>query len=139
VLVYMPLLKFWMRKKNVPSSAEDDVLQEALQSVFAGIGNFERDAAKGKFRGWLRTLVERRVADYFRSLPRGQGISQELLDAVEAPDKKGRLQFDFLWTNEPKKLGNKDLFSLPFLKFASFSDAKQYSRLRARVTATFNR
>ena len=54
VLVYTPLLKFWIRKKNVPSAAEDDVLQEALQSIFAGIGNFERDAAKGKFRGWLR-------------------------------------------------------------------------------------
>ena len=54
VLVYTPLLKFWIRKKNVSPSAEDDVLQEALQSIFAGIGNFERDAAKGKFRGWLR-------------------------------------------------------------------------------------
>jgi RNA polymerase sigma-70 factor (ECF subfamily) len=88
VLVYTPLLKFWIRKKNVPSAAEDDILQEALQSVLAGIGNFERDAAKGKFRGWLRTLVERRVADYFRSLPQDQIASPEVLNTFVSPDQK---------------------------------------------------
>ncbi len=88
VLVYTPLLNFWMRKKNVPASAEDDILQESLQSIFAGIGNFERDSSKGKFRGWLRTIVQRRVADYFRSLPPDQGAPQEVLDALVTPEQK---------------------------------------------------
>jgi len=88
VLVYTPLLKFWIRKKNVPSSAEDDVLQESLHKIYKGIGNFERDPAKGKFRGWLRTIVERRAADYFRSLPQDQGAPQEVLDALVNRDQK---------------------------------------------------
>ncbi len=88
VLAYTPLLLFWMRKKNVPDSAEDDILQESLQSVLAGIGNFERDSAKGKFRGWLRIIVQRRVADYFRSLPEDQGVPQEVLNAEVAPLQK---------------------------------------------------
>lgn len=88
VLVYTPLLLFWMRKKNVSESAQDDILQESLQSILAGIGNFERDSAKGKFRGWLRTIVKRRVADYFRSLPPDQGVPQEVLDARIAPEQK---------------------------------------------------
>ena len=88
VLVYTPLLKFWIRKKNVPSSAEDDVLQEALYKIHKSIGNFERDAAKGKFRGWLRTIVERQSADYFRSLPQDQGAPQEVLDALVNREQK---------------------------------------------------
>ena len=34
VLVYTPLLKFWIRKKKVPSAAEDDILQESLTTDF---------------------------------------------------------------------------------------------------------
>lgn len=69
VLAYTPLLLCWIRKNKVSESAEDEILQESLQPILVGIGNFERDSAKGKFRGWLRTIVQRRVADYFRSLP----------------------------------------------------------------------
>jgi RNA polymerase sigma-70 factor (ECF subfamily) len=94
VLVYTPLLKFWIRKKNVPHSAEDDVLQEALCKIHNSIGNFERDAAKGKFRGWLRTIVERRAVDYFRSLPQDQGAPQELLDAAVNPEQKDAEEID---------------------------------------------
>lgn len=94
VLVYTPLLKYWIRKKNVPSSAEDDVLQEALCKIHNSIGNFERDAAKGKFRGWLRTIVERQGADYFRSLPQDQGAPQEVLDALVNRDQKDAEEID---------------------------------------------
>ena len=94
VLVYTPLLKYWIRKKNVPSSAEDDVLQEALSKIHKSIGNFERDAAKGKFRGWLRRIVERRTVDYFRSLPQDQGAPQELLDGVVNRDQKNAEEID---------------------------------------------
>ena len=88
VLVYTPLLKFWIRKKNVPSAVEDDILQESLHKIYKSIGNFERDAAKGKFRGWLRTIVQRRVADYFRSQPEDQGVPQEVLNQVVSQDRK---------------------------------------------------
>ncbi|WP_339736260.1 sigma-70 family RNA polymerase sigma factor [uncultured Gimesia sp.] len=94
VLVYSPLLKYWIRKKNVPPSAEDDVLQEALSKIHKSIGNFERDAAKGKFRGWLRTIVERRAADYFRSLTEDQRAPQEVLDAVVSRDQKDAEEID---------------------------------------------
>lgn len=87
-LIYKPLLLFWMRKKNVPASAEDEVLQECWISAFKAISKFERDSDKGSFRGWLRTIVHRRVADYFRSLPKDQAVSQELLNAIVTPEQK---------------------------------------------------
>ena len=88
-LVYKPLLLCWINWKNVPASARDEVLQECWISAFKSIKRFERDAVKGTFRGWLRTIVHRRVADYFRSLPKDQGVSQEQLNAIATPEQKG--------------------------------------------------
>jgi len=85
--VYKPLLLFWMKKKSVPASAKDEVLQECWISAFKAIGKFERDADKGSFRGWLRTIVHRRVADYFRSLPKDQAVPQEWLNDIVTPEQ----------------------------------------------------
>ena len=37
VLVYTPMLKFWIVKKNVSPSVVDDILQESLKSIFTGM------------------------------------------------------------------------------------------------------
>lgn len=88
VLVYSPLLKFWIQRKGVSGAAVDDVLQESLQSICLGIGNFQRDTAKGKFRGWIRTIVERRVADHFRQLPMELVTAPQTLANVPATPQK---------------------------------------------------
>jgi RNA polymerase sigma-70 factor (ECF subfamily) len=87
-LVYSPLLKFWIQRKGVSGPAVEDVLQECLQSICVGIGSFQRDAAKGKFRGWLRTIVERRVADHFRDKPLELTASTQVLVNIPTPDQK---------------------------------------------------
>lgn len=86
-LVYRPLLIYWLRMKGVPEHAIDDVFQEALISVMQGIGRYERTPGKS-FRGWLRTIVQRRAADYFRAAPREQRAGQELLDAAVTPEPR---------------------------------------------------
>lgn len=88
VLVYSPLLKFWIQRKGVSGPSVDDVLQESLQSICTGIGNFQRDAAKGKFRGWLRTIVERRVVDHFRDKPIELATSPQALANMPMASQK---------------------------------------------------
>lgn len=80
VLVYSPLLRFWIHKKSVKPPADDDILQECLASILKGMPQFERGATSGTFRGWLRTIVERRVADYFRNLEPEKYVGSEFLD-----------------------------------------------------------
>ena len=75
-LVYKPLLLFWIRKKNVPASAIDDVLQNSWFAIAKGIAGFDKKSGKGTFRGWLRTTVRTKVVDQFRrqqQSPRGRG------------------------------------------------------------------
>lgn len=66
VLLYSPMLKFWLHRECVPSASIDDLLQESFRSIYAGIGNFQRNPSDGSFRGWMRSIVRRRVADYRR-------------------------------------------------------------------------
>jgi RNA polymerase sigma factor (sigma-70 family) len=89
VVIYSPLLRYWIRQKNVPLSAVEDVLQESLRSVYVGIGQFHRRKfSTGSFRGWLRIIVNRRVADYFRQSPREENLSSESLGNLDArPDR----------------------------------------------------
>lgn len=84
VFIYTPLLRHWIDARQVPKSAQDDVLQESLRSIFVGIGDFRRRRfEKGSFRGWLRTIVNRRVADYFRLASKSKTAPMGLVMDVE--------------------------------------------------------
>lgn len=89
VLVYSPLLRFWISRKHVPVSAREDILQECLKSIFLGIGEFRRHKFEaGSFRGWLRTIVNRRIADYFRNSAGDKTAPPELLSGIEAREER---------------------------------------------------
>lgn len=96
LFLYEPLLLAWMRKKNVPESEADDILQESWNAIHKGIGNFERGENKGTFRGWLRTIVERKAADYFRKRKRNlvKVEAEEILNSTEAPAQKSAGEID---------------------------------------------
>jgi len=84
VFIYTPLLRHWIEVRQVPKSAQDDVLQESLKSIYVGIGDFKlRKFEKGSFRGWLRTIVNRRVADYFRLASKSKTAPLGLVMDVE--------------------------------------------------------
>ena len=88
VLVYSPLLRFWIRQDKVKPDFVDDVLQETLKSAYTGIQQFQWKAGSGSFRGWLRTIAKRRSVDHFRSQPKDQTASQSVLEGIQVPEQK---------------------------------------------------
>ncbi len=84
VCVYAPFIRYWIHRSKVPASSEKDVFQECLKSLFTSIEQFEKDPAKGRFQGWIRRIVERRAADFFRHNNEPQPVSPEVL--VLVPD-----------------------------------------------------
>lgn len=88
VMVYSPLIRFWIRQDRVKPDNVDDVLQETLKSVFHGIRQFQWKAGSGTFRGWLRTIVKRRSVDHFRVQPKDQVTPQGILEKIEVPEQK---------------------------------------------------
>lgn len=66
--VYGPLVRHWCRRGGVPSDAVDDLLQETFTAVVRGLPTFDRTSDGSSFRGWLRTIVGRKLIDRHRSL-----------------------------------------------------------------------
>ncbi len=54
---YHRLLYGYARAKGAKHDVAEEVVQEVEISIFKSIGNFEYDAGKGRFRGYLRRAV----------------------------------------------------------------------------------
>jgi RNA polymerase sigma-70 factor (ECF subfamily) len=52
-----------------PKVSESDVIQEAFLAAFLKLGDFE-DRGDGSFKGWLGTILERKILDEVRDLVR---------------------------------------------------------------------
>ena len=95
VFIYTPLLRYWIERKQVPAAAREDVLQESLRSIFVGIGDFRRRKfEKGSFRGWLRTIVNRRVADHFRLASKSKTAPLGIVLEIEARPERDPAEID---------------------------------------------
>jgi RNA polymerase sigma-70 factor (ECF subfamily) len=88
VLVYSPLLRYWINRSRVQHSCQDDILQECFMSIATSIAHFEKGSRPGTFRSWLKTIVQRRVADYFRSHSKECPGDSAGVDELSVTDQK---------------------------------------------------
>lgn len=65
--LYGPLVYHWCRQWGISSTDSQDVVQEVFRAVASGIGRFQRDRARGTFRGWLWTIARNEARDHFSS------------------------------------------------------------------------
>jgi RNA polymerase sigma-70 factor (ECF subfamily) len=61
-----PLVHRWCRCAGVPAADIPDVGQEVYWAVVGRLGAFRRDRPGDSFRGWLRTITQNKVRDYWR-------------------------------------------------------------------------
>ena len=65
--VYASLVLRWCQYEGVGRDEDRaDICQEVFRAVAANVDCFQRDRSRGTFRGWLRTITRRKVADHFR-------------------------------------------------------------------------
>ncbi len=67
--VYTPLVRHWCRRGGLPEQSIEDLVQETFAAVVRGLPTFNKnpDEARpqgGSFRGWLRTIVGRKLIDF---------------------------------------------------------------------------
>jgi|SRR5262245_5412177 len=65
--LYRPLLSEWAARAGVSAADADDLVQEVLLAVVKQVADFDR-RADGAFRGWLRTVLARRITDLVRRM-----------------------------------------------------------------------
>jgi RNA polymerase sigma-70 factor (ECF subfamily) len=96
--IYRPLLTSWLRRHGLQDHDLEDLLQDILATVVRELPQFEYDPDKGRFRGWLRTILVNRLRSFWRrrqsqARPAGtDAFALQVLAQLEAPDGElGRL------------------------------------------------
>jgi RNA polymerase sigma-70 factor (ECF subfamily) len=63
---YWKLIYGVARKSSLSDAEAQDVVQDAVLSVAKKMREFKYDPAVGSFKGWLRLITQRRIADHLR-------------------------------------------------------------------------
>ena len=91
--MYEPLIRNWLRRKDVLGHDADDLAQNIMAVVVRKVGQFEHNGRTGAFRTWLRTITVNCVREHWRASrdrPVGVGGSdvQEMLAQLEDPESR---------------------------------------------------
>ncbi len=89
VHLYAPLVDHWCRQAALSNDDTDDVVQDIFLSVAKQLDQFRYDRPKDTFRGWLRVIAQRRIADHFRRVsdrPVAAGGTTAFRQINESPD-----------------------------------------------------
>jgi RNA polymerase sigma-70 factor (ECF subfamily) len=89
--VYVPIIYAYARRQGLQDADAVDLAQEVLAAVAGSVGGLEYDPERGSFRGWLFTLVRRKLSNWRRSrrsrpAADGTAATQRLLEEQPAPD-----------------------------------------------------
>lgn len=76
--LYAPLLYRFARAQGLNHTDAEEVRSQCCMSLVRQIPTFEYDRQKGGFKGWLRTMVSRRVIDRLRKRREQQIESADL-------------------------------------------------------------
>ncbi len=99
--LYEPLIRGWLRRRNILEQDADDVVQNILTVVVRRVGQFQHNGRVGAFRTWLRSIAVNCLRDHWRAnryRPAGVGGSdiQELIAQLEDPAS----ELSQLWDQE---------------------------------------
>ena len=98
VEIYQPLVFRIARSQGLQEADAQDLVQEVMTRVARSIGNWDPDARRGTFRGWISTIARNLIIDFLRHrnrLPK-TGDQSEIRNLIEqTPDHSTEAsQFD---------------------------------------------
>lgn len=97
--IYRPMLHRFASASGANPTEAEDIVQHCMSAVHQHISTFEYNKAKGRFKGWLKTLVANRVRNFFRD--RHEKIADSMdFKALKAKDASPEDLFDKIWMDE---------------------------------------
>lgn len=97
--IYRPMLFRFALACGLKHADAEDVVQACLEATMRHIASFEYDPSRGRFRGWLKTMVNNRV----RTLLRDRHDAQADTHAFNRQDTREDApedMFDRIWRQE---------------------------------------
>ena len=97
--VYRPMLRRFARAWGLSEDDADEVAQHCLTALSDRIADFEYDRRRGRFKRWLRTLVNNRVRDLLRQ-HRPVQADTAMLGGAQQREASPEEVFDRIWMEE---------------------------------------
>lgn len=99
--IYRPMVYRLARQAGLQHTDSEDVTQRVLISVSRVIGEWRKDRAKGRFRGWLTTVTKNTIRNAISRAPRDQlAANSELFRLLEshgdAAELDERIEVEFM-------------------------------------------
>jgi RNA polymerase sigma-70 factor (ECF subfamily) len=97
--IYRPILRRYALARGLQAADVDDVIQHCMTAVHAHIPTFQYDKSRGRFKAWLRTIVNNRVKNLLRDRRERIGDSGDFrqMESREPPVEDA---FESLWMEE---------------------------------------
>jgi RNA polymerase sigma-70 factor (ECF subfamily) len=93
VELYAPLVHDYLRRRGLQDADAADVVQEVLGALSRAMPGFRYDPGKGTFRGWLFTVVRRKLDDFLawrqrEVRARGDATMHRLVEGLSERDEE---------------------------------------------------
>ncbi|TWT41968.1 RNA polymerase sigma factor [Phycisphaerae bacterium RAS1] len=96
--IYRPILTRYARARGLDAADVDDVVQHCMAALVTHVRGFEYDASRGRFRSWLRTIVNNHIRNLWAKRREGQADTAAF--AGVADDNGPDQEFERIWTQE---------------------------------------
>ena len=84
--IYRPYVHSLVRRWGIPEDDACDLVQDVFVTLIRVLPRFEYSAKRGRFRGWLKTIVQNTVIDWLRRRGRRNEVAfNEQLTAANDP------------------------------------------------------
>jgi RNA polymerase sigma-70 factor (ECF subfamily) len=97
--IYRPLLHRYATVCQLADADAEDVVQHCMVAIHKHIASFDYDPRKGRFKSWLRTLVNNKVRNLVRDR-REHNARTAAFAGLEADEPTPEEVFDELWMQE---------------------------------------
>ncbi len=97
--IYRPMLQRFALACGLGHADAEDIVQQCLLAVGEHIENFEYDPTRGRFKSWLRTMVNNRVRNLLRDRRNDRG-DPAAMAGIAARETAPEEVFDRLWLQE---------------------------------------
>lgn len=101
--IYGRLIFSYSLHFDINYAEAEDIVQEVCIKVFRQILKFDYSPAKGRFRGWLKTITRNTVIDYLRRKQSRQKTSKEFRQHMEQMLVDEAVADDEIWRKEWEK------------------------------------
>lgn len=100
--IYRPMLHRFAIMRGLDDASAEDVVQQCMTAIHNHIEGFDYDPSKGRFKGWLRTLVNNRIRNLARDRHDRPAESQDFKQD-QAREPSPEEAFDHIWMEEHLK------------------------------------